>query len=231
MNILAIIPARGGSKGVKRKNIRTIDGKPLIAYTIEAANKSSLISRSIVSTEDKEISDVAKRYGADVPFIRSEKYATDEAKSIDVVFEALDKCKKIFKEKYDLLVLLQPTSPFRDHTHIDNAIQMIIDQSEADSLVSVTEAANSCNPNYLYKSINGKYYAPLIDSEIIRRQELPIYYVRNGAIYIVRIDYLEKYRSFISKNNLIFKMDERVSVNIDTEMDLLFARVVAESKK
>jgi CMP-N-acetylneuraminic acid synthetase len=231
MNILAIIPARGGSKGVKRKNIRTIDGKPLIAYTIEAANKSSLISRSIVSTEDKEISDVAKRYGADVPFIRSEKYATDEAKSIDVVFEVLDKCKKIFKEKYDLLVLLQPTSPFRDHTHIDNAIQMIIDQSEADSLVSVTEAANSCNPNYLYKSINGKYYAPLIDSEIIRRQELPIYYVRNGAIYIVRIDYLEKYRSFISKNNLIFKMDERVSVNIDTEMDLLFARVVAESKK
>ena len=231
MNILAIIPARGGSKGVKRKNIRKINKKPLIAYTIEEARKSLLINKYVVSTEDRQISDVAKKYGASIPFSRSKEYSTDEAKTVDVTLEALSKCEKIFKERYDFLVLLQPTSPFRKSVHIDSAIQMMIDQPEADSLISVVKVSNECSPHYLYVKNDKKYCAPLIDGEIIRRQDIPDYYRRNGAIYVVKTDYFKQNKSFISKANLLLEMSEEFSVNIDTEMDLSFARFIAEQEK
>jgi CMP-N,N'-diacetyllegionaminic acid synthase len=231
MKVLAIIPARGGSKGIKRKNLQLINQIPLIAHTIEASNKSNLINRMIVSTDDEEIADISKKYGADVPFMRPEKYATDEAKSIDVVLHALNKCSEQFKEQYDYLVLLQPTSPFRNFIHIDSAIQMLIDDDNAESLISVKEVPNECNPYYIYKIFDNSYCQPLIESnEIIRRQEQPKSYVRNGAIYVVKVQYLLQNKSLIAAKNLAYEMDDESSINIDTELDLLIAKSIASKQ-
>ncbi len=232
VNCLAVIPCRGGSKGVHRKNLREIDGIPLVAHTIHAANASKLITRTIVSTDDDEIASVAKEYGGDVPFIRPEKYATDEAKSIDVVFHALNQCCELFKEQYDYLILLQPTSPFRTSIHIDSAIQMLINDENAESVISVKEVPNECNPFYIYKILDNSYCQPLIESkEIVRRQEQPKSYVRNGAIYVVKVQNLLQNGSLIAAKNLAYEMDDESSINIDTELDLLVTRTIASKRR
>jgi len=155
MNVLAVIPARGGSKGIKFKNLQDVGGKPLIAHTIEASISSRLISRTIVSTDDPQIAEVAKEYGASVPFMRPSMYATDTAKSIDVAIHALSECASIYNENYDLFVLLQPTSPFRTATHIDEALMLLSNDPNADSLISVKEVSNDCNPHYIYSLDEG----------------------------------------------------------------------------
>jgi CMP-N,N'-diacetyllegionaminic acid synthase len=232
VSCLAVIPCRGGSKGVHRKNLREIDGIPLVAHTIHAANASKLITRTIVSTDDDEIASVAKEYGGDVPFIRPEKYATDQAKSIDVVLHALNKCSEQFKEQYDYLILLQPTSPFRDNIHIDSAIKMLVGNKNAESLISVKEVPNECNPHYIYKILDNRYCEPLIESaEIIRRQDQPKSYVRNGAIYVVKVSYLLQNESLLAAKNLAYEMDDESSINIDTELDLIVARSIADTRQ
>ena len=230
MNILAIIPARGGSKRVKRKNIRNINNKPMIAYTVEAAKKSKYITRLIVSTDDDEIANIALNFGAEVPFLRPSMYSTDKAKSIDLVLHSLIECKRIYQENYDFVLLLQPTSPFRNSSHIDEAIQMLIDNSNADSLISVNESGHF-HPHYLYFPINQNFIKPLIENiEIKGYQEMDKSYIRNGAIYLVKASYLETNKSFIAENNLAILMDELSSINIDTEIDLKLANIIAVDK-
>ncbi len=232
MKILAVIPARGGSKGIKYKNIQHINNMPMIGHTIKASKQSKLITRTIVSTDDEEIATISKKYLAEVPFLRPEKLANDCAKSISVALHALNACSKKYNEEYDYFVLLQPTSPFRESTHIDCAIQLLIDDNDADSLISVKEVSNECNPHYIYKISNNNYCEPLIESkEILRRQELPKNYVRNGAIYIVKVQYLKEHESLISDKNLAYEMDDESSINIDTELDLLVARSVASLRE
>lgn len=227
MKILAIIPARGGSKRVKRKNIRKINNKPLIAYTIEAAQKSKYISRIVVSTDDVEIAKVSENCGIEVPFIRPSEFSTDQAKSIDLVLHSLDECRRIYSEEYDFIVLLQPTSPFRTSLHIEEAIEMLINSPDADSLISVNESGHF-HPEYLYFSNDEILFNPFIENrEIKSYQEMKKSYIRNGAIYIVKRTYFEKNKSLISKNNLAIKLDELSSINIDTETDLQFANYIA----
>lgn len=222
--ILALIPARGGSKGIKNKNIIDLCGKPLIAYTIEAAKKSRFIDRIVVTTDSEAIAEVARKYGADTPFMRPKKYAEDTSKTIDAVMHAIGWFQE-HGERYDALVLLQPTVPLRDNYDIDAAIETF-EQNEKEPIVSVCEADN--NPT-LIRSVgkNGRLEKLLDLSSTVRRQDMPKYYVVNGAIYINRIDDLSEHTSF-NDNPVPYIMSKEHSVDIDEERDLLIIRAYME---
>lgn len=210
--ILAIIPARGGSKGVPRKNIRELAGKPLIAWTIEEAKKSKYIDRLILSSEDDEIIEVAKQYGCEVPFKRPIELAQDDTPGIDPVLHAITQCPG-----YDYVVLLQPTSPLRTVEDIDGCIEKVFSY-KAPFCVSVTEPAKS--PYWMYTLDNDKM-KPLLpqDTLIARRQELPKSYALNGAVYVAEINKLLKGKSFITKETVAFIMSQESSFDIDTLID------------
>ncbi len=185
MNIIGIIPARGGSKGIPKKNIKLLNGKPLIAYTIESALKSKL-DKVIVSTDCEEIAEVSRKYGIEV-IIRPQALAQDETPTLpvlqDVVFQ--------LSEKYDAVMTLQPTSPLRTVKHIDEAINLFGNNSAADSLVSVVEVPHSFVSEKLMK-FDGQYLVGSTTPK--RRQDTQIKYARNGAaIYITKIDKLQEY--------------------------------------
>lgn len=222
--ILALIPARGGSKGLPRKNIKVLLGKPLIAWTIEEAKKSRYIDRIILSTEDKKIAAIAKRFGAEVPFMRPKKLAEDRAKGIDVVFHAMGFMKRQ-GEAYDMLILLQPTSPLRIAEDIDNAIRLLF-KKNAGAIVSVCEMehhphkANTLPRNRCMKDFMKNIYLNK------NRQELDKFYRKNGAIYLVRWDYIQKQKSFFGKKTFAYIMPQERSVDIDTEIDFKVAEIL-----
>jgi len=216
--IIGIIPARGGSKGLLRKNILPLAGKPLIAWTIEAALKSKYLARVIVSTDDPAIAKISKKHGADVPFMRPRKLSTDRAKSIDVVFHVL----RCLPEKYDYAVLLQPTSPLRTAADIDACLKLCITK-KANSCVSVEEADR--NPYWMY-SLNKKgMMRKLIETkkQIDRRQDLPKAYALNGAIYVARVDRLLNNKAFVTAETYAYVMPHERSIDIDSEIDFRFA--------
>lgn len=216
--ILALIPARGGSKRLPRKNLLPLAGKPLIAWTIEAAKKSKYINTVCVSTDDIELQSVALEYGAEVPFLRPAYLANDIAKSTDVAIHALDWYKQQGKV-FDTLILLQPTSPLRTTEDIDNAIKLYVEK-EACSVTSVCETEHSpLWTNILPSDLSMDYF---IRSEIknSRSQDLPTYYRLNGAIYIVKSDTLYDTKSFIAeKGSFAYIMSQENSIDIDTKLD------------
>ena len=214
--VLALIPARAGSKGIKDKNIIALGGKPLITYTIEAARKSKYIDRVIVSTDGKLIADVALCAGADVPFMRPYKYATDNAKTIDVVLHAIS-WLDANASHYDILVLLQPTQPLRTADDIDGALEKFGKENER-PLVSVCEVDD--NP-VLIRTIDsrGELNNLLDIGSTIRRQDMPKFYKVNGAIYINKVDEINSYTSF-NDNIIPYIMDKNHSVDIDDLNDL-----------
>jgi CMP-N-acetylneuraminic acid synthetase len=222
---LALIPARGGSKGIPRKNIRLVGNKPLIAWTTEAACESELISRTIVSTEDQEIADIARQYGAEVPCYRPDNLAEDSSETIDAVLYTLDFLEQNEGYTPDYVVLLQPTSPLRRSDDIDEAIRFTIDR-HADSVVSICEA----KPHPLLSKTltqNGTLmdYIPGA-SDYSRRQDFPAVYSLNGAIYINSTSSLRKERKFILPNTYGFIMPEDRSLDIDSPFDLFIADLV-----
>jgi len=215
--VLAIIPARGGSKGIPRKNLKNLAGKPLISWTIEAAQKANSISRVIVSSDDEEITRFAQGIGCDVPFMRPSWLAEDDTPSIDVVLHAIG-----LLPGYDFVVLLQPTSPLRTSRDIDAAYQMLI-QQKASSCVSVCPAKES--PYWMYRISNDrKTIEPFVYEEVPkRRQDLPDAYILNGAIYISSVSLLVAERSFIRKDTVGYVMSRKRSIDIDTEKDFQLA--------
>ena len=227
--ILGLIPARGGSKGLPRKNIKQLLGKLLIAWTIEQALESKYLDRVIVSTEDKEIAEVSKKYGAEVPFIRPKELAMDNAKGIDVVLHAIDWLKKNDKQKqYDLLMLLQPTSPLRATEDIDKTIELLF-LKEAKAIVSVCEVdhhplwtntlpEDGCMKDFIRKEIMNK-----------NRQELPFYYRLNGAIYLAYCKYITEQKSFIGEKTFAYKMVRGRSIDIDDEIDFELAEILIKN--
>lgn len=223
--ILAIIPARGGSKGVPRKNIRELAGKPLIAWTIEEAKKSKYITRLILSSEDDEIIEVAKKYGCEVPFVRPKELAKDDTPGIDPVLHAIEQCPG-----YDYVMLLQPTSPLRTVKDIDECIEFVIN-NKIETCVSVTESEKS--PYWMYKVDSKGKMEPLINQNkiIVRRQELPTVYMLNGAIYMAKIDRLLQEKSFLNSYTKAFIMCKENSFDIDTEMDLLICEYLLDNRK
>jgi CMP-N,N'-diacetyllegionaminic acid synthase len=224
MQILYIIPARGGSKGLPNKNIRLLDNKPMIAYSIIAAQNSHYKGKVVVSTDSEKIATISKEYGAEVPFMRPQELATDSAASIDVIFHAID----YYKERnihFDVVALLQPTSPLRISEDINKAIKKLLDKN-AEAIVGVCESEHhplwtntlpidGSMKNFLPESIKG-----------LNRQQLPIYYRLNGAIFISTVDALYKQKTFIHLNTFSYIMPHERSVDIDNEMDFKLAKLL-----
>jgi CMP-N-acetylneuraminic acid synthetase len=224
--VLGLIPARGNSKRLPRKNIIELYGKPLIAWTIEAALGSKYIDRVIVSTDNQEIANIAKKYGAEVPFIRPSELATDEATTIDAVLYSLGQLEEV-GEKYDYIALLQPTSPLRTTQNIEESIELL-QTKNSDAVISVCEAEHHplwsnvlpddlSMDNFLDASVKNK-----------RSQDLPKQYRINGAIYISSVKKLKKENSFfLSDNCIAYIMKKNVSIDIDTmdDFDLALLRI------
>lgn len=212
--ILAIIPARGGSKGLPRKNIRLAGGKPLIAWMIEAAKKSKYIDRLILSSDDDQIIDVARTYKCEVPFVRPLSLAQDKSLTSDAIVHALNKIPG-----YDYVMVLQPTSPLTETSDIDGCIEFCIN-SKAKSTVSVTEPNKS--PYWMFNLDEEKKLVPLLGKKYfnMRRQDLPIIYMPTGAVYIAEIDWFLKKRSFYSNSTTGYIISKERSLDIDSELDL-----------
>jgi len=217
MRVLGIIPARGGSKGVPGKNKKILGNKPLIAYTIEAARQSHLLTDVIISTDDPEIQKIGKDYDIQVPFLRPDNLASDTAKSIDVVQHALD-----FMvgngNSYDAVCLLQPTVPFRKDGSIDEAISKFL-KTGLDSLISVLPVPYEFNPSWVFIEKDGALSISTGDSEIItRRQELSPAYHRDGSIYLTATTLIDQ-RTFFGKRLGYVVSNPKNHVNIDTLED------------
>ena len=216
-SVVAIITARGGSKGIPRKNLRELGGKPLIQYTFDAAQSSTLIDEIVLSTDDEEIANFAVERGISVPFIRPKDLASDEASSRDVLTHALQHIPK-----FDHFILLQPTSPLRTSTHIDEAIATYFSK-RLNSLVSISKVSQ--HPNWMYKQEESGHLTPLITEDIVlRRQDLPRLFIPNGAIYIREVvDFLASGK-VIGDETFGFMMNEESSIDIDDEIDIYVAQ-------
>jgi N-acylneuraminate cytidylyltransferase/CMP-N,N'-diacetyllegionaminic acid synthase len=225
---LAVIPARGGSKGVPRKNLRLLAGKPLIAWTIEAALGAPSLRRVIVSTDDPEIAQVARRWGADVPFRRPSALARDETPGIEPVLHAVEWLAQHGGYQPDEVLLLQPTSPLRTARDIEAAIRLGR-QTNADAVVSVTPVHE--HP-YWTKQLepDGRLTSCAPPEEAgLRRQELPPRYVVNGAIYLVRSSVLLAAHTFYTERTYGYVMPRERSLDIDTSWDFRLAELVLQN--
>ena len=221
--ILGLIPARGGSKGLPGKNIKPLLGKPLIAWTIEQALASKYLDRVVVSTEDEEIAEISKKYGAEIPFIRPKELAEDNTKGIDVVLHAINWMKENDKQKpYDLIMLLQPTSPLRTTENIDKAIELLFLKG-AKAIVSVCEVDH--HPFWANTLPEDGCMGDFIKREVMNknRQELPVFYRLNGAIYLAYCNYIKERKSFLGEETFAYIMPKSRSADIDDEIDLKLA--------
>ncbi|RJQ36768.1 acylneuraminate cytidylyltransferase family protein [Candidatus Parcubacteria bacterium] len=237
MKILGIIPARGGSKSIPRKNIKDLGGKPLIAWTIEAAKQAGVFDRIILTTDDDEIAAVGKQWGIEVPFMRPKEFAEDKTPTLPVLQHAVQWLKDQERYEPDAIMLLQPTAPFRQAAHIRDAVK-VFSESGADSLVSVVEIPGHYSP-YWAEIIDEEGWGSLfiggpIKSRIPRRQDFPQKtYTHNGAIYLFRAGLLfdSNEPSLYGNRVKLYPVEERYSVNIDSPEDWHLAERAAESFK
>lgn len=216
--IIGIIPARSGSKGVKDKNIKTLAGKPLISYTIECAKATGIFDDIVVSTDSSKYADIAMQYGASVPFFRSQETASDSANSISVLEEVLNN----LQETYDIVVMLQPTSPLRQPFHIKEAVDLFLEKN-ADSVVSVSKFPHSIAwVNSLDESLSMNGF---IKKEYLnkRRQDLPQMYMLNGAVYVFKASMINKDFNMFDDKSFAYIMDKEYSIDIDDEYDFKLA--------
>ena len=221
VRVLGVIPARGGSKGIPGKNIKKLAGKPLIAYTIEAAQKSKYLTRCIVSTDDNQIAEIAKQYNADVPFMRPSELATDTTTSIAVMQHALTWLKEEVGETYDYVMILQPTSPLRTDGDIDTCIQKAVD-ANADSVMSMVELDDFSIKKL--KKIENDRIVPLAEEEgrqSSRRQDMSAVYKRNCAVYLTKTSLMEQGDLFgVSCLAHVMPFDRSVDINQPVDFDL-----------
>lgn len=224
MRNIAIIIARSGSKGLKDKNIRLLNGKPLLAYTIEAALKSKCFDRVMVSTDSKKYAKIAEEYGAEVPFLRSKINSADKSSPWDVVKEVLDQYKAL-GEEFDTFALLQPTSPLRDYKDIRNAYKEFAEK-KANAVVSMCELECSIHlVNKLPDSLSMKGF--ITDQQYNkRRQEIRPYYRFNGAIYISKVKTFYKHMNIYDDRCYAYIMDRKKSFDIDSEFDLRIVEAI-----
>ena len=224
-NMLAIIPARGGSKGIPGKNIKPLRDKPLIVYTIEAAQAARSIDRLILSTDDKDIAAVAQNHGVEIPFMRPAKLAQDDSLAIDNYIYTMDRLNEKSSKQYDEFMILQPTSPFRTSVDIDNAIALFYEKN-ADSLISVCEAPHP--PSWSKKVDQAGRLRDYFELNIgnKNRQDLETAYIPNGAIFIFKLSVLKKIYSYYSDNTFAYVMSQESSLDIDTPLDFEFAEFI-----
>ena len=219
MRVLGLITARGGSKGIPGKNIKVLGHQPLIAYVVHDGLQSKLIDKLIVSTDAEEIAEVAKKYGAEIPFIRPAELALDTTPSIDVVLHSIHYLEEQ-GEFFDAVCLLQPTSPFKPNGFIDHCIQKFID-SQADSLVSVLEVPHEYNPHWTFEmDATGNLAIATGETILIpRRQELPKAYHRDGSVYISKVSFIKEKKMLVGGNTLGVLSNSKYYCNLDTKKD------------
>jgi CMP-N,N'-diacetyllegionaminic acid synthase len=222
MKILCTICARGGSKGVKNKNIKPINGKPLIAYTIEQAKESNLFEHIVISTDSNEIADISLEYGAEVFFKRSAEMASDTAGKLDVIRDAFIRSEEYYNTKFDYLIDLDATAPLREVYDILNSYKQFIDNNN-DNLITAMPSRRSPYFNLIEVDRDGKIsLSKSLDSSILRRQDAPKSYDMNASIYIWRRDTILNKSSIFLENTGLYIMPEERSIDIDTELDYKF---------
>jgi CMP-N,N'-diacetyllegionaminic acid synthase len=221
-SVMAIIPARGASKGIPKKNIRSLAGKPLIAYTIEAALKSNTIDKVIVSTDSEEIAEISQQYGAEVPFLRPSHLAEDNTPTLPVIQHAISYLENKEGIKGDIVVILQPTSPLRNSNIIDEAVEKLR-RTNCDTVVSVCEVKD--HPFWSYY-IKNDILSPFYEGSAICRQELPKIYSLNGAVYVIKRDVLIEQNLILGKQMRPIVMAVEESIDIDDFFDLFIAEMV-----
>lgn len=229
--ILAVITARGGSKGIPKKNIKMLGGKPLIVWTIEAAKNAKYLTDFILSTDDAEIAEVARGFGCPIPFVRPEELASDSAKSIPVVQHALTWMKENQNKEYDYLMILQPTSPFRTSDDIDQAIQKIVD-TNSDSVMGMVKLVDFSIPK-LKRLEDSDVIKPWLEEEgkeSKSRHELADVYKRNCAIYLTRTDLIMAGDLFGTISRAFVMPPER-SIDTNTSFDFIVAEAVVSANK
>lgn len=222
-NILAIIPARSGSKGLKDKNIRELNGKPLIAYSVEAALKSDIFNDVIVSTDSPQYAEIAEKYGACVPFLRSKELSDDTALTNDVIEDILIRLKED-RKTYDCVMVLQPTSPLRDSEDIKKAYEFFI-RKNANSVIGMCECEH---PPLWTKALSDDLILDgfLGNLSTKRRQDIERFYRVNGAIYLYKVEYFLKYKYLYHDKSYAFIMDKIKSIDIDDEYDFKIAEIL-----
>lgn len=229
IEIIGLITARGGSKGIPGKNIKPLVGKPLIAWTIQAALESSVLDRVIVSTNDDKIAQISREYGAEVPFIRPKRLANDDSPHIDTIIHAINWLKTHDNYFPEYIMLLQPTSPLRTNEDIDKVIDLAIGK-DADGIVSV-----SVSPTHPYKVKQIDKNGRLIDfvdtpKGYLPRQSLPVAYFENGAIYLTKTEIILKQRTFYPECTFPYIMPFERSLDIDTPWDFYLGNLVLQDK-
>lgn len=227
--VLAIIPARGGSKSIPRKNVIPIAGKPLIAWTIESALRSQQLERVIVSTDDMEIARIAREWGAEVPFMRPTTLAQDDTPGIAPILHAIEWLAQYQAYQPDYVMCLQPTSPLRTTEDIEAAIQLIL-QRQTDSVVSVTSVEH--HPYWTKKITGNGYLTNFLDLDRLytRRQDLPEVYALNGAIYLARRAILLKQQIWYTDTTSAYVMPQERSLDVDTRWDLYLTELILKDR-
>lgn len=227
--IIGVIPARGGSKGLPQKNIKPIYGKPLIAWTIEAALKSEYLDEIIVSTDSEEIKSVAERYGAKVPFLRPSELASDTSASMDVLIHAIDYLEQYESKTYDVLIMLEPTSPLREIKDIDASLEALINHKTALSIAGVSNVEGA-NPDFVVTLEDG-----LMRSKnnfvVKRRQDIDDYYFYEGTVYASYISELKKRRNFYHNRTLGYIVPKWKSFEIDDIVDFTIIEHLLEQRE
>lgn len=226
--VLAIIPARAGSKGLPGKNILSFHGRPLIGWSILQARRAKYLDKIIVSTDDAKIAAISHKHGACVPFLRPARLALSHSNMIHVVLHALDVMAKK-GETYEVVVLLQPTSPLRTSEDIDKTLELMF-KKKADSLVSVTLCEHhpwwsvSLGKDFKIKEFLG------LGKAHQNRQDLPVFYQLNGALFIAKEDFFRKEKTFIGKNTFAYIMPQEKSVDIDSRFDFKLAEFLMKDR-
>lgn len=228
--VLCTICARGGSKGVKNKNIKVINGKPLIAYTVEQAKESKLFEHIVISTDSDDIANIAKKYGAEVFFKRSDEMASDTAGKLDVIRDAFKRSEEHYGEKYDYLIDLDATAPLREVGDILNAFEQFLNDDN-DNLITAMPGRRSPYFNLVEKDKSGKVtLSKMLDDSVVRRQDAPKSYDMNASIYIWKRETILSENSLFLEKTGLYVMPEERSIDIDSELDYkLVALIMKEN--
>lgn len=231
MKILALIPARKGSKGVANKNLKLISGAPLVVHTVRVAVQSEVFHRIVVSTDCETIQAVSAQAGAAVPFLRDPDLASDSALAMNVVSDGLEKAETYFSESYDVVCMLQPTTPLRSIHDCRNVADILRTQASTDSVISVVEASQ--HPYKLVRKGRGGELQPFLDWPVENppRQTLPLFYSYNGAFYATRTDVFKEKQSFKGNNCTLYEMPADRSVNIDSQFDFDIAELLLSRRR
>jgi len=234
MNTVGLIPARGGSKGVPKKNIRGLNGKPLIAYTIEAALGASLLSRVIVSTDSLEIAAISKQYGAEVPYLRPREIARDDTPDKPVCMHLIRWLKDNENFTFNYLVLLRPTTPFKTPQLIDFCIEKLHQNQNLTSIRTVTKAEGVHHPYWMFRAVDETlepFVKEVDGAKYYQRQLLPPCYRVNGVVDVIATSSLAASLSPYGDNIGFVEIDEKVAIDIDTSLDFEFCTFLMESEQ